>query len=283
MIKESKKVLSIQSHVAYGYAGNKACVFPMQTLGISVSFINTVQLSNHTQYPFYKGNFFSAEDIENIIVGLEENNLLAKHNALMSGYIGNPYIADVIAKTVKKLKKQNPEFIYSCDPVFGDFRKDNKKGILYASKHHPKIFLEKLIPLADIITPNLFELSTLTNTQITDEKSLIKACEKIIKQSHNSKQIILVTSCSFKPDKTGMALYHQGDIQILESDIYPVHLNVKGSGDITASIFLAHILNDENFDVAIEKTLHTVSNIFKITLELDSDELALVEAREFIS
>lgn len=48
------KVLSIQSHVAYGYAGNKAAVFPMQKLGIEVSPIYTVQLSNHTQYDFIK-------------------------------------------------------------------------------------------------------------------------------------------------------------------------------------------------------------------------------------
>ena len=67
MHKDIPKVLSIQSHVAYGYAGNKAAVFPMQKLGIEVSPIYTVQLSNHTQYDVFKGAFFIAKDIQNII------------------------------------------------------------------------------------------------------------------------------------------------------------------------------------------------------------------------
>ena len=45
-----KHVLSIQSHVVYGYAGNKSATFPMQVHGIDVWALNTVQFSNHTQY-----------------------------------------------------------------------------------------------------------------------------------------------------------------------------------------------------------------------------------------
>lgn len=101
------KVLSIQSHVAYGYAGNKAAVFPMQRLGIEVSPIYTVQLSNHTQYDFFKGSFFSAEDIQNVIDGMISNGFLEKQDAILSGYIGNVDIAKVIANTVILLKEKN--------------------------------------------------------------------------------------------------------------------------------------------------------------------------------
>ncbi|MGL5499758.1 MAG: pyridoxal kinase, partial [Plesiomonas shigelloides] len=38
-----KNVLSIQSHVVYGYAGNKAAVLPMQLLGVDVWPLHTVQ------------------------------------------------------------------------------------------------------------------------------------------------------------------------------------------------------------------------------------------------
>ena len=44
-----KNVISIQSHVVYGAAGNSAAVFPMQRLGLNVWPIHTVQFSNHTQ------------------------------------------------------------------------------------------------------------------------------------------------------------------------------------------------------------------------------------------
>lgn len=87
MSSKIPKVLSIQSHVAYNYAGNKAVVFPMQKLGIEVSPIYTVQLSNHTQYDFYKGSFFSAEDIQNAINGMIVNGFLAQKNAILSGIL----------------------------------------------------------------------------------------------------------------------------------------------------------------------------------------------------
>ena len=38
-----KNVLAIQSHVVYGFAGNKSATFPMQLLGVDVWALNTVQ------------------------------------------------------------------------------------------------------------------------------------------------------------------------------------------------------------------------------------------------
>ena len=49
------RVLSIQSHVAYGHVGNSAAVFPLQRLGIEVWPVHTVQFSNHTGYGAWRG------------------------------------------------------------------------------------------------------------------------------------------------------------------------------------------------------------------------------------
>lgn len=43
-------IISIQSHVVFGHAGNSSAVFPMQRMGVEVWPIHTVQFSNHTQY-----------------------------------------------------------------------------------------------------------------------------------------------------------------------------------------------------------------------------------------
>lgn len=231
------KVLSIQSHVAYGYAGNKAAVFPMQKLGIEVSPIYTVQLSNHTQYDFYKGSFFSAEDIQNVIDGMIANGFLAQQNAILSGYIGNLEIAKVIANTVIELKKLNSDSLYCCDPVFGDKYDEDENGHIFASADHPNIFLSHLLPLADIITPNLFELSVLSDSQIRNYYDIITACKKLISKTGNHNQIIIVTSVSFSKDKTGIAIYHHGNFSYLESPKYKVQPKVSGSGDITAAMF----------------------------------------------
>ena len=275
-------LLSIQSHVAYGYAGNKAAVFPMQKLGINVSPIYTVQLSNHTQYDYFKGSFFNANDIQNVIDGMIANNFLAKQDAILSGYIGDLEVAKVIANTVTKLKEDNPNSLYCCDPVFGDKYDDQEYGHIFASKDHPSIFLEHLLPLADIITPNLFELSILSNTEINNYDDIAKACKKLIKITKNNELIIIVTSVSFSSSKTGIAIYDKDNFSHLESPKYKVQPKVSGSGDITAAMFLSYLLKDKSLEDALKAVTQCLDGIFRVTHELDTDELALVQAQEYI-
>ncbi|APC90922.1 MULTISPECIES: pyridoxal kinase [Francisella] len=276
------KVLSIQSHVAYGYAGNKAAVFTMQKLGIEVSPIYTVQLSNHTQYDFFKGSFFSAEDIQNVIDGMIVNGFLAQQDAILSGYIGNLEIAKVIANTVAELKKVNNHSLYCCDPVFGDKYDENETGHIFASADHPNIFLEHLLPLADIITPNLFELSVLSNFQIRDYDDIVIACKKLINKTGNHNQVIIITSVSFSKDKTGIGIYQKGYFSYLESPKYKVQSKVSGSGDITAAMFLSYLLKGKNLNETLKAVIQCLDGIFRVTHDLNTDELALIQAQEYI-
>ena len=274
-------VLSIQSHVTYGYAGNKAATFPMQKLGVEVSPIHTVQLSNHTQYDTFAGSFFDAASIRDVVNGMKDNKLLQKHDAVLSGYIGNGDIAKVITETVLYLKSINNNSIYCCDPVFGDFE-DNNLGRIFATQEHPDIFLKYLLPIADIITPNLFELSVLSDTKITNYDDISTACCNLIQKTGNHKQTIVVTSTSFDTDMTGVAVYENGKLEYLETPKYKVKPKVSGSGDITAAMFLCYKLKGLDNTTALQRIVATLDNIFKITRDLNTDELALIQSQEFI-
>ncbi len=282
MSKDSLRVLSIQSHVAYGYAGNKAAVFPMQKLGVDVSPIYTVQLSNHTQYDVFKGAFFNADDISLIIDGMKANNFLHKHDAILSGYIGDTSVAEIIADTVIDIKHSNPKALYCCDPVFGDFYDHHDEGHIFASKDHPRMFLEHLLPLADIITPNLFELATLSGISIKNYDDINRACDALIQKTDKKNQIIVVTSTSFDKTKTGIAVYKKGKLEYLESRKYTVKPKVSGSGDITAAMFLCYVLKGKRLSTALQHITSCLDDIFKTTHELDTDELALIQAQKSI-
>jgi len=115
-----KRILSIQSHVVFGCAGNSAAVFPMRRLGMEVWPINTVQFSNHTQYAAgWQGMAMPAGHIAALCEGLWNIEVLARCDAVLSGYLGSAEQGDEILAVVAAVKGANPAAIYFCDPVMG--------------------------------------------------------------------------------------------------------------------------------------------------------------------
>ena len=162
------RVLSIQSHAVRGHVGNKAAVLPLQVLGHEVDIINSVQLSNHTGYPAVKGQVLSGGDLDTLVEGLESNQLLQDYSHVLTGYIGSLSFLQSIASAVSKVKWWREkaaadaedrglgavcdEVCYVCDPVLGD------EGKLYVPPALVEIFRDEVIPNADILTPNAFEV-----------------------------------------------------------------------------------------------------------------------------
>jgi pyridoxine kinase len=76
------RVLSIQSHVTFGYVGGKAAVFPLQCLGYDVDVVNTVSYSNHAGYGRFGGSKASSAELAEIFTHMEQNELLAPERLL---------------------------------------------------------------------------------------------------------------------------------------------------------------------------------------------------------
>ncbi|KAI5684353.1 hypothetical protein M9H77_05581 [Catharanthus roseus] len=166
---ETGRVLSIQSHTVQGYVGNKSAVFPLQLLGYDVDPINSVQFSNHTGYPTFKGQVLNGEQLWDLIEGLEANELLY-YTHLLTGYIGSVSFLNTVLKAVEKLRSINPNLTYVCDPVMGD------EGKLYIPQELVSVYREKVVPVASMLTPNQFEAELLTGSRILSEQDGREAC-----------------------------------------------------------------------------------------------------------
>lgn len=114
-----KNILSIQSHVVFGHAGNSATVFPMRRMGVNVWPLNTVQFSNHTQYGKWAGCVMSANHLSEIVQGIADIDQLKHCDAVLSGYIGSAEQGSHILAIVRQVKLANPNAWYFCDPVMG--------------------------------------------------------------------------------------------------------------------------------------------------------------------
>lgn len=267
------KILSIQSAVAYGHVGNSAAVFPLQRIGVDVLPVYTVNFSNHTGYGAWRGPLIDPADVRDVITGIEERGVFGQVDAILSGYQGGEGIGDVIIDAVARVKAANPDAVYACDPVMG-----NAKSGCFVAPAIPELLREKVVPVADIITPNQFELGFLTRTE---PDTLESTLESVDLARAMGPRTVLVTSVE-RPDRDEgtiemLAVDDQGG-WIVQTPFLPMKAN--GSGDVTAALFTAHYVETGSAQVALERTASSVFDLLTLTLDSGERELALIEAQE---
>jgi len=270
------RILSIQSSVAYGHVGNSAAVFPLQRLGHEVWPVFTVHFSNHTGYGAWRGPLLAPDDVRDVITGIEERGVLGTCDAVLSGYQGGAGIADVIVDAVARVKAANPAATYTCDPVMG-----NAVSGCFVDPAIPPIIRERVVPVADVITPNQFELGFLTDTEPSTMEETLAAADLARAMGPST---ILVTSVE-QPDRpvdTIEMMVVTGDgAWIVQTSRLPMKAN--GSGDLTAALFTAHLHTTGSPAEALARTASSVYAVLKATLESGERELRLIAAQDAIA
>ncbi|WP_101394464.1 pyridoxal kinase PdxY [Phycicoccus duodecadis] len=269
-------ILSIQSSVAYGHVGNSAAVFPLQRLGVEVWPVHTVHFSNHTGYGAWRGPLMPADDVREVVTGIEERDALAEVDAVLSGYQGGEQIGEVILDAVARTKAANPNAIYACDPVMG-----NATSGCFVHPAIPVLLRERVVPQADLITPNQFELGFLTETEPADLDSTLASVEAARALGPRT---VLVTSV-LRPDRPEgtieMLAVHGDGAWIVQTPQLPMKAN--GSGDVTAALFTAHLLQTGDAGVALGRTVSSVFDLLQRTLDSGRRELQLVQSQDEIA
>lgn len=275
-----KNILSIQSAVAYGHVGNSAAVFPLQRIGHEVWPVYTVNFSNHTGYGAWEGPLIPAEQVRKIIQGIEDRGALARVDAVLSGYQGGDDIADVIVDTVARVKELNPNAVYACDPVMG-----NAKSGCFVSDNIPPLLRDKVVPVADIITPNQFELGYLTGKEATDLASTLEAVEAARAMGPDTVLVTSVTRPDQPEDTVEMLVVDSHGRWLVQTPRLAFKRN--GSGDVTCALFTGHYIEAIGgaeaataAKNALAKTASSVFDLIENTHNADAPELLLVESQE---
>jgi pyridoxine kinase len=267
------KVLSIQSAVAYGHVGNSAAVFPLQRIGVEVLPVYTVNFSNHTGYGAWRGPLLSPDDVAAVITGIEERGVFGQIDVVLSGYQGGEGIGDVIVDAVARVKAANPAAVYACDPVMG-----NAKSGCFVAPAIPVLLRERVVPVADIITPNQFELGFLTGTEPTDIASTLASVDAARAMGPATVLVTSVERPDREPDTIEMLAADDRGAWIVQTPLIPMKAN--GSGDVTAALFTAHYRRTGDAADALARTVSSVFDLLQNTYESGERELRLVESQE---
>ena len=270
------KILSVQSSVAYGHVGNSAAVFPLQRLGHEVWPVLTVHFSNHTGYGAWRGPLLAPADVADVIAGIEDRGVLGTADAVLSGYQGDPAMGAVILDAVDRVKAANPAALYCCDPVMGDVGRG-----MFVRPGIPEYLRDTVVPRADIVTPNQFELEFLAGRRTDTIDDLLAAVDSV---RATGPRHVLVTSVLHGDLPAGylevVAVSDEGAWAVT-TPLLPITPN--GGGDVTAALYLAHLCSTGSPATALEKTTNSIFAVLDATLAAGTRELQLVAAQDAIA
>lgn len=264
-------ILSIQSNVAYGHVGNSAAVFPLQRLGFEVWPVSTVLFSNHTGYGQWRGHVVEPAQVEEIVRGVEERGAFGHTRAVLSGYLGSPDLGEALLRTVGKVRAARPEALFVCDPVMGD----EGRGF-FVRPGIPELFRDRVVPAADVITPNVFELAWLTDTPIA---SVANARHAAARARDRGPGIVVATSLKIadRPGELGILADTALGSWICWTPELAVNLN--GTGDAFTALLLGWWLRTGSVPEALGRAVSAMYALVELTHRRASRELELVAAQ----
>ena len=238
-------VISVQSQVVHGHVGNSAAVFPMQAAGLAVAAIPTVIFSNTPDYPTLRGAPLPPDLFADLLLGAEERGLPQRADWLMTGYIGSVEVGRLAADFVARCKAANPRLRYLCDPVMGD----DGPG-LYVPAELARIIADRLLPLADLATPNTFELGFLTGQPIRDMDDLQAAGTRLRMAPGAS---LIATGCVLEDSPADhLESVILGPAGVTRHPTRRLPVALPGTGDLFAGLIVASLAKGRDLTFAVE-------------------------------
>jgi pyridoxine kinase len=263
-------ILSIQSSVVFGHVGNSVASLPLMRLGHEVWRLDTVTFSNHPGHGSFSGRVVPPTELAELLRGLKALGVLKDCRAVLSGYLGEPGTAAVVADAVSAVKSANADAVYLLDPVIGD------GGRVFVRPGVPDAIAERLLPLADLCTPNVFELEHLTGMKVTDLESARVAAHALRRRGPRT---VIVTG-----------LPENGRISTLAVDAHAmwrvtaerIERPLNGTGDLISALILGHYLGTGSVPEALGLAASGMAEAIAATVAADRRELALVQGLERI-
>jgi pyridoxine kinase len=264
-------ILSFQSAVAHGHVGNSAAAFALQRLGFDLVRLDSVHFSNHPGHGRFTGRVVPADELDRLVNGLDALGVPAQLDAVVSGYLGEAQSARPLARLVKAMKAARPGALYLCDPVMGD-----DGGGLYVA---PEVVdaMAQLLGLADIITPNRFELETLSGMPA---RTLDQARAAARTLRGKGPGLVVTTSLSLGPDSLSCLLDSAQGAWLVTTPRIDFAIPPNGAGDLLSALLLARLARGENAPDALAAAVSSVHGVLSETHRLNRREMALAQAQE---
>lgn len=261
-------VIVVSSHVVRGAVGGRATTFILERMGFPVWWMPTTILPWHAgQGPSTRVGLATAS-FAGAVADLANSEALPEVGAVLTGYFAEASQIEPVAELIAVIKARLPDALYLCDPIIGD-----SDGLF----RPPEVIAgirDRLLPLADIATPNRYELMALAGTRAHDNDQLAAAAANL------GPAEVVVTSACANADEAALILAEPAGVHIATHRA--VEAAPHGTGDLFAALYLGHSLDGAAPAVALERAAAGTLVAVEAAVRSGADELPLAACQDRI-
>lgn len=250
-------------------------MLPLQRLGHEVWAIHTVQFSNHPGYGGVRGSVFEPEHVADLVRGIAERGWFTQCGAVLSGYLGAAGTGDAVLDAAARARAANPAALYCCDPVMGD-----EGPGLFVRPGIPEFFATRAIPVADIVTPNLFELGQLTGGRVSALPEAVERSRILVARGPRLVAVTGLVAPVMPEGSVGTLLVAADAAWLVTTPELPFDIAPHGTGDAFAALFLGHILAGAKPPTALALSVSGLFEVLRQASERRLQEMPLVAAQD---
>lgn len=260
-------VIVASSQVGRGAIGARATAFALERLGFPVWLLPTFYL------PFHPGHGHTTpirpdpEAFASAVDDLIASRWLGEVGGIITGFLGAPEQAGPLARLVGAVKAASPEALYLCDPIIGDGEE------LYVPEVTAVAIRDRLLPLADLATPNRFELGWLTGCPVDTITAVRDAARGL-----GPAEVVTTSVPALMRGFTG--LLYSGGAEDIVAEHRAVPVAPHGTGDLVAGVLMAARLSGMVPERMLARTAAAVCECVQAAARAGSDELPLAACQE---
>lgn len=213
----------------------------------------TVVFSNHPGYRHHGGMAVAPAKLERMLAALEDNGLLDNTAAVLTGYLPTAAHVAFARRAAARIRKRCPSVLVVCDPVLGD-----DPGGLYIAEPAARALARTLLPEADVITPNRFELAWLSGREVTNAKDAIGAASALaVPQA-------VVTSVPAAKGRLETIAVPKGG-RIVRASLENQNGVPHGVGDLFSALLTGYLLQGQSLSAALQSAHQIQANVVALS------------------
>lgn len=268
-----KTIIILSSLVAGSRVGGGVSAHVLSRAGFTPAHVPTVVFGRHPGLGAPGGGAVSDDVFQSALDGLLRSGSIDTCTAILTGYFASPAQVEAAARFIEGVRERVPGVFVLVDPICGDGVPDGSAHGLYIHPDTAQALKLRLVPLADCLTPNAFELAFLAGRSAARPDEAAVAARALNKP-------VIATSVPAGPGR--LAVVAVDGNAVVTSEVDRLEGVPHGTGDLLAAEALNARLGGMGFEPMAGHLAQVCDRVIRATLAAGAEDLimqALDEAK----